>query len=324
MADSNDRPLSPQGYVIGMFPSNNNPFWDDENPPAGQGIPAGGTTGQVLTKKSDTDYDADWQDPQGGGGSGTNGGYYVPSVSESGQLSWEASDPDMPPVPSADIMGPQGPKGDPGEPGEQGPVGQPGPKGDTGDPGSQGPKGDPGPQGPQGDPGPQGPKGDPGPQGEQGAKGDQGDPGPQGVQGPEGPQGPAGPAGPGAKQVRVNDWDPTASIIIPSYFDSNRDTSIYHFTGFRRVQTGTNSRICMFEAMIPPDTTIPNNGSNLRIQTITPIYQNLPTVEIVGYAIIYIRSGRMTIEFYWLDGFTDDNTVGSFVLTQIPVTEVST
>ena len=203
MADSNDRPLSPQGYVIGLLPTNQNPFWDDENPPAGQGLPAGGTTGQVLTKKSDTDYDADWQDPQGGGGSGTNGGYYVPSVSDSGQLSWEASDPDMPPVPSADIMGPQGPegaKGDPGEPGEQGPAGQPGPKGDTGDPG---PKGDPGPQGPKGDPGPQGPQGDPGPQGEQGAKGDQGDPGPQGDQGPEGPAGPAGPAGPGAKFASV-------------------------------------------------------------------------------------------------------------------------
>ena len=214
MADSNDRPLSPQGYVIGMFPTNSNPFWEGESPvPTGQGIPAGGTTGQVLTKKSDTDYDADWQDSQGG--PGTTGGYYVPSVSENGLLTWEASDPDMPEVPSADIMGPQGPegpKGDPGEPGEQGPAGQPGPKGDTGDPG---PKGDPGPQGPQGDPGPQGPQGDPGPQGEQGAKGDQGDPGPQGVQGPEGPQGPAGPAGPagpGAKQI--SDVSATKSLPV--------------------------------------------------------------------------------------------------------------
>lgn len=71
MADSNDRPLSPQGYVIGLLPTNQNPFWDDENPPAGQGLPAGGTKGQVLTKKSDTDYDADWQDPQGGDGTDT-------------------------------------------------------------------------------------------------------------------------------------------------------------------------------------------------------------------------------------------------------------
>lgn len=220
MADSNDRPLSPQGYVIGMFPTNSNPFWEGESPvPTGQGIPAGGTTGQVLTKKSDTDYDADWQDPQGG--PGTTGGYYVPSVSETGLLTWEASDPDMPEVPSADIMGPQGPegaKGDPGEPGEQGPAGQPGPKGDTGDPG---PKGDPGPQGPKGDPGPQGPQGDPGPQGEQGAKGDQGDPGPQGVQGPEGPQGPAGPAGPGAVCFHSNEDTIDLTQHLPTVKDGD-------------------------------------------------------------------------------------------------------
>ena len=32
---------------------------------------AGGTTGQVLVKSSDADYDTEWVDPQGGGG-GTN------------------------------------------------------------------------------------------------------------------------------------------------------------------------------------------------------------------------------------------------------------
>lgn len=31
------------------------------------GVPLGGTTGQVLTKKSDEDGDADWEDPAGGG-----------------------------------------------------------------------------------------------------------------------------------------------------------------------------------------------------------------------------------------------------------------
>lgn len=31
-------------------------------------IPAGGTDGQVLTKASDTNFDADWEDPAGGGG----------------------------------------------------------------------------------------------------------------------------------------------------------------------------------------------------------------------------------------------------------------
>lgn len=34
--------------------------------PAGPGVAAGGTKGQVLTKKSATDYDTEWQDPSGG------------------------------------------------------------------------------------------------------------------------------------------------------------------------------------------------------------------------------------------------------------------
>lgn len=38
--------------------------------PAGQGVPAGGTTGQVLKKKSATDYDTEWADESGGGGGG--------------------------------------------------------------------------------------------------------------------------------------------------------------------------------------------------------------------------------------------------------------
>lgn len=37
---------------------------------AGVGVPAGGTTGQVLEKKSDTDYDTEWKDKTGGSGSG--------------------------------------------------------------------------------------------------------------------------------------------------------------------------------------------------------------------------------------------------------------
>ena len=37
----------------------------------GVGVPAGGTTGQVLAKNSGTDYDTEWVDQTGGGGSGT-------------------------------------------------------------------------------------------------------------------------------------------------------------------------------------------------------------------------------------------------------------
>ena len=35
-------------------------------------VPAGGTTGQVLAKKSNTDYDTEWVDQTGGGGGGTS------------------------------------------------------------------------------------------------------------------------------------------------------------------------------------------------------------------------------------------------------------
>ena len=38
--------------------------------PAGQGIPAGGLAGQVLVKRSGTDYDTNWATPTSGGGSG--------------------------------------------------------------------------------------------------------------------------------------------------------------------------------------------------------------------------------------------------------------
>lgn len=37
--------------------------------PPGVGVPPGGTTGQTLTKLSDSDYDTGWRTPTGGGGS---------------------------------------------------------------------------------------------------------------------------------------------------------------------------------------------------------------------------------------------------------------
>jgi hypothetical protein len=45
---------------------------DDGDP--GVGVPAGGTTGQVLAKNSDTDYDTEWVDAAAGGGAGAWGG----------------------------------------------------------------------------------------------------------------------------------------------------------------------------------------------------------------------------------------------------------
>mgnify|MGYP007082862827 CR=1 FL=1 len=37
---------------------------------SGHGLPSGGTTGQTLTKLSDSDYDTGWRTPTGGGGGG--------------------------------------------------------------------------------------------------------------------------------------------------------------------------------------------------------------------------------------------------------------
>ena len=44
--------------------------------PAGAGVPAGGAAGQVLTKKSGTDYDTEWKDPSGGGSTSFYDGEY--------------------------------------------------------------------------------------------------------------------------------------------------------------------------------------------------------------------------------------------------------
>lgn len=38
---------------------------------SGHGLPIGGTTGQALTKLSDSDYDTGWRTPTGGSGGGT-------------------------------------------------------------------------------------------------------------------------------------------------------------------------------------------------------------------------------------------------------------
>lgn len=71
-------------------------------------IPAGGTAGQVLAKKNETDYDTEWVDQTGGGGT----------------------------------PGPEGPQG------PEGPEGPEGPQGPQGPEGPQGPKGPQGPAGP--------------------------------------------------------------------------------------------------------------------------------------------------------------------------------
>ena len=89
--------------------------------------------------------------PAVSGSAGEDGGYYQPSVSEAGELTWTASKSGMPAVASANIMGPAGPQGPKGDAGEIGPRG---PAGADGAPGAQGLWGEQGPEGPQGPAGP--------------------------------------------------------------------------------------------------------------------------------------------------------------------------
>lgn len=73
-----------------------------------------------------------------GGGEGKDGGYYKPTVSDDGILSWVPSEPDMPVPEGANVRGPEGKpgeKGDKGEPGEKGEQGDAGPEGRPGEAG---------------------------------------------------------------------------------------------------------------------------------------------------------------------------------------------
>lgn len=72
------------------------------------------------------------------GGTGEDGGYYKPSVSSSGDLSWTPSKAGMPSVNTVNI---KGPKGNDGAPGATGPVGPAGADGKDGETGPAGPAG---------------------------------------------------------------------------------------------------------------------------------------------------------------------------------------
>jgi mannose-6-phosphate isomerase-like protein (cupin superfamily) len=99
--------------------------------PAGPGVAAGGTTGQVLAKKSNTNYDTEWINNSGGGSTvsvnvgetttgepGTNA-----SVTNSGDETNVVLDFTIP----RGKTGPQGPQGEPGADGKTGPQGPAGP-----------------------------------------------------------------------------------------------------------------------------------------------------------------------------------------------------
>ena len=94
--------------------------------PAGPGVATGGTTGQVLAKKSNTNYDTEWIDKPGGGTVSVNVGKTTTgepgtnaSVTNSGDETNVVLNFTIP----RGNTGPQGPQG------KQGPAGAPGPAG---------------------------------------------------------------------------------------------------------------------------------------------------------------------------------------------------
>ena len=148
-------------------------------------IANGGTTGQILAKKSNTDGDTEWIDPPSGStvsvkvGETTTGEAGTPaSVTNSGDETNVV----------LNFTIPRGDTGPAGPAGERGPAGDTGPAGPAGE---RGPIGETGPAGPAGERGPQGLQGDPGPAGERGPIGETGPAGPAGERGPAGEPGPA-------------------------------------------------------------------------------------------------------------------------------------
>lgn len=65
----------------------------------------------------------------GGNGSGEDGGYYTPTVSDDGELTWESSKEGMPEIPAVNIKGPKGEDGKDGANGKDGVDGQDGSSG---------------------------------------------------------------------------------------------------------------------------------------------------------------------------------------------------
>ena len=98
-------------------------------------VPDGGTTGQVLTKSSNTDQAKAWMDPLN----------HLPAGGTTGQVLAKRTNSDF----DYQYADPT-----PGPPGEQGPPGQQGRQGERGEPGEQGRQGEPGKPGDPGTPEP--------------------------------------------------------------------------------------------------------------------------------------------------------------------------
>ena len=92
--------------------------------PAGPGVAPGGTTGQVLAKKSNTNYDTEWID-NSGGGSTVSVNVGETTTGEPGTNASVTNSGDETNV----VLNFTIPRGNPGPTGKQGPAGAPGPAG---------------------------------------------------------------------------------------------------------------------------------------------------------------------------------------------------
>ncbi|MBU6287588.1 MAG: hypothetical protein KGS10_05445 [Chloroflexi bacterium] len=194
---------------------------------------SGGSTGQVLSKVSGSDYDFTWtaaasgptgptgpsgpQGPQGTAGPQGAAGAAGPqgpqgAAGTAGPQGPQGSSGPQGAAGAVGPTGPAGPQGSSGAAGPQGPQGTAGAIGATGPAGPQGANGAAGPQGPQGAAGAAGPTGPAGPQGSSGAAGPQGAPGATGPVGPQGAPGAMGPQGAAGPQGNAGPQGPQGSI----------------------------------------------------------------------------------------------------------------
>ena len=100
---------------------------------AGVGIPAGGSTGQILSKKTGSDYDTEWINNTGGGGSGSSGTSGVSGNDGASGTSGTSG--------QTGVSGAPGTSGTSGQTGVQGVSGTSGTSGQTGAQGASGPQG---------------------------------------------------------------------------------------------------------------------------------------------------------------------------------------
>lgn len=135
--------ISPQGYMITLQPVNQNPFWEQDKPEPGQGVPPGGLTGQVLAKASNENYDTEWIDQTGGGGEGGTISVEV-GTTTTGEPGTDASVENSG-TSQRVVLDFTIPRGEPGPAGPAGADGEQGPQGLQGIPGEQGPQGPEGP-----------------------------------------------------------------------------------------------------------------------------------------------------------------------------------